>query len=157
MKTLSSILSLAVLLGLAAVGLAGGDYKCDQPAQSCLDAMAAKYAERGWLGIETEKAGDAYAVSEVVAGSPAEAAGFRTGDVLVALNGIDFNSGDKNELKKVKSSLHPGTKVKYTVRRAGGETQLVATLGAVPEEVLAQWVGEHMLDQHSHVRVAAKD
>ena len=156
MKSLRLFLALALLLGFAAAGFAGGDHKCDKSAQDCLDKMAAHMKARGWLGIETEKTADGrYAVSAVEAGSPAEAAGFRAGDVLLALDGADLYAEDKTALKKAKESLAVGSKVKYTVQRAGEKTQLAATLAPVPDAVLAQWIGEHMLDQHSHVRVAA--
>lgn len=156
MKTLRWFLALALLLGFAASGIAGGDHKCDKSAQDCLDKMAAKLQAKGWLGIETEKAADGrYAVAAVTPDSPASAAGLRAGDVLLALNGQDLYAEDKTALKKVKESLAVGSKVKYTVERAGGETQVVATLAPVPDTVLAQWIGEHLLDQHSHVRVAS--
>lgn len=155
-KTLRWFLALALLVGFATMAFAGGDHKCDKSAQDCLDKMAAHIKEKGWLGIETEKTeGGAYAVTAVTAGSPAEAAGFRAGDVLLALNGTDLYAEDKSELKKVKSALAPGSRVEYTVKRSGQKTQLAATLAPVPDTVLAQWIGEHMLDQHSHVRVAA--
>jgi hypothetical protein len=55
----------------------------------------------------------------------------------------------------VKSTLGVGKQVTYTVSRAGRDQQLTATLGTVPREVLAQWVGEHVLDNHSSLAVAA--
>lgn len=156
MKSLRWFLALALLFGFAAAGFAGGDHKCDKSAQDCLDKMAAKLQSKGWLGIETEKTeSGAYAVAAVTPGSPAAAAGFRAGDVLVALNGVALDSEDKTALKKVKENLAVGSEVRYTVKRAGEKAQLTATLAAVPEAVLAQWIGEHMLDQHSHVRVAS--
>jgi predicted metalloprotease with PDZ domain len=156
MKSLRLFLALALLLGFAAAGFAGGDHKCDKSAQDCLDTMAAHMKAKGWLGIETEKTADGrWAVSAVEAGSPAAAAGFRAGDVLLALNGADLYAEDKTAIKKVKEGLAVGSRVQYTVERAGAKAQVAATLAPVPEAVLAQWIGEHMLDQHSHVRVAA--
>lgn len=156
LKTLRWFLALALMFGFAFSSLAGGDHKCDKSAQDCLDKMTAKLQAKGWFGMETEKTADGrYAVSAVEPESPAAAAGLRPGDVLLALNGQDLYAEDKTELKKVKESLAVGSKVKYTVERAGDKTQVVATLAPVPDTVLAQWVGEHLLDQHSHVRVAA--
>lgn len=156
MKSLRWFLALVVLVGFAAAGFAGGDHKCDKSAQDCLDKMASHMKAKGWLGIETDQTDDGrWAVTAVVVGSPAEQAGFRAGDVLLALNGADLYGEDKTALKKVKESLAPGSKVKYTVERAGEKTQVAATLAPVPDVVLARWIGEHMLDQHSHVRVAA--
>ena len=118
---------IALVLALLATGsaFAGGDHGCDKSAQECLNATAAKYAKHGWLGLETEKHYDAYAVKAVTPGSPAEAAGFQPGDVLVALNGVALAEENKAELKKVKKSL-----------------------------AVARWVGEHMLEYHVQEMVA---
>ena len=114
------------------------------------------YAKKGYLGIETEKIGEGrYAVSSIVAGSPAEKAGFQKGDVLVALNGARFGEENKEAVMKAKSALGPGKAATYTVSRAGAEKQLSATLSEVPREVLAKWVGEHVID-HTGDQVAAK-
>jgi predicted metalloprotease with PDZ domain len=156
MKSLRWFLALVLLVGFAAAGFAGGDHKCDKSAQDCLDKMADYLKSKGWVGIETEKTADGrYAVSAVTEGSPADEAGFRPGDVLVALNGVEFAAQDKAALKKAKESFKPGNTVKYTVERAGERTQLAVTLAPLPDAVLARWIGEHMLDEHSHVRVAS--
>lgn len=144
-KTLRWTLSLALLLAFASVGLAGGE-KCAEKSKEHREKMAAEYKQRGWLGIETEQTADGrYAVAAVEAGSPAAAAGFRTGDVLLAMNGADLYAEDKTALKKAKSALRPGSEVRYTVERAGEKAWLTATLAPVPEAVLARW-----LDDHSH-------
>ncbi len=142
-KTLRWFLSLTVLVAFASVALAGGE-KCAQEAKEHREKMTAEFKQKGWLGIETEKAADGrYAVAAVEAGSPAEAAGFRAGDVLLALNGTDLYAEDKTALKKAKSALRPGSEVEYTVERAGEKAWLTATLAPVPEAVLARWLDEH--------------
>jgi S1-C subfamily serine protease len=109
----------------------------------------------GWLGLETEKnAAGAYAVKAVTPGSPAAAAGFQPGDVLVAFNGVAMDGANKEAMKKAKAGSAPGKQVTYTVRRGGAERQLTATLAPVPKEVLAQWLGEHLIDEHLSTAVA---
>ena len=41
------------------------------------------------------------------------------------------------------------------MKRDGKKAVVEATLGEVPEQVMAQWIGEHMLDQHAHIEVAS--
>ena len=131
--------------------------RCGKSAEDCVSAMAAKIQQKGWLGIETEKTGDGhYAIVGVEPYSPAQKAGFRKGDVLVALNGISLYSEDKTELKKVKTGLAVGAAVSYTVKRGDSKKVLDATLAEVPAPVMAQWIGEHMLDQHAHIEVASR-
>ncbi len=145
-----------VLLGGVSLAVAGGSGKCaEQHTQASYQKMAEKMAAKGWLGIETEKtAAGGYAVTSIAKGSPAERAGFQVGDVLVALNGVRLSEENKDAVYKVKSTLGPGKAVAYTISRRGAEQQLSATLAEVPREVLAEWLGTHVLD-HTTVAVAA--
>lgn len=143
MKPAVTLLALALVVGLVTAAFAGGTHAGDgKCATDAAHAKKAKMAAKGWLGIDTEKdeATGAYRVSKVAAGSPAEQAGFRPGDVLVAFNGIPVK--DKERIKAAKASIAVGSQVTYTVARAGAEQKLAATLAPVPEEVLAQWQAE---------------
>lgn len=156
MKKLVLLLALVVVLATAgAVSAGSGHGEKHASAESCLAEKAAQMAKHGWLGLETEKAaGGGWAVAAVHPGSPAEAAGFRAGDVLLALNGVRLAEDNKEAVKKVKAGLAVGSRVTYTVARDGGERQLQATLAPVPREVLAQWLGEDVLDHHVSVQLA---
>ena len=63
---------------------------------------------------------------------------------------------DPKKIKKVKKGLSIGSNVAYTVKRDDGKHVLEATLAEVPEQVMARWIGEHMLDQHAHIEVASR-
>ena len=153
--TSSSIVAVAVAFAGATIAFAGGDQCAEQHTQASYEQMAKKYAAKGYLGIETEKVAEGrYAVSKVAAGSPAEKAGFQKGDVLIALNGARFGDANKDAVMKAKATLAPGKAATYTVARAGAERQLTATLSAVPREILAQWVGEHVIE-HTGDQLAA--
>jgi S1-C subfamily serine protease len=66
-------------------------------------------------------------VSSVQAGSAAESAGLKQGDVITALNGASVN--DSNELRNHIASTQPGTDVTLDVLRDGRQQQLRARLG----------------------------
>jgi len=66
-------------------------------------------------------------VSAVTPGSPAERAGVKTGDLILALNGQPTNSS--NELRNRIAGTSPGTEVTLTLFRNGSEQQVKATLG----------------------------
>jgi len=155
---LSKVLAAAaVACGLATMGFAGDKQPCTADPADCVKKLSAKYQAHGWLGIETEKGEhDLYSVKAVTAGSPAATAGFQVGDVLLALNGVELSEANKEEIKKMKKSLGPGSQVTYGVRREGAKKSLNATLADVPRAVLAQWIGEHMLEHHAGTQVAAK-
>jgi membrane-associated protease RseP (regulator of RpoE activity) len=139
------------VLLLATVSLsmfAGDTSKCSAGTDDCLKKMVQKYQQAGWLGIEKEKGPDGPVVAAVVPGSPAEAAGFKAGDVIVAINGVDINDANKEALKKATANSAPGAEMTYTVRRQGALAKLTVRLGKVPDDVMAQWIGEHMLKAH---------
>lgn len=149
MKPTVTLLALALVVGLVTAAFAGGGHghgKAKDP-----QARKAELASKGWLGIETEKdeATGSYRIAKIAPGSPAEQAGFRAGDVLVAFNGIPLK--DKEKIKAAKTSIGVGSQVTYTVARAGAEHKLSATLIPVPEQVLAKWLA----DEEKATQVAA--
>jgi S1-C subfamily serine protease len=140
MKRTVPLLVLALILALSSLALAGGE-KCAHDAAH--KAKAAKMAAHGWLGIKTDKDADgAWRVSSVAPNSPAYKAGFRAGDVLVALNGVALTEANKDAVYKAKAECAVGKTVAYTIRRDGAEKTLTATLAPVPDEVLAEWMKE---------------
>ncbi len=142
MKRKTSLLALALTLALTPMAFAGGE-NCAHKTAAAHKEKAAHLAAKGWLGLKTEKdASGAYRVASVKPGSPAAEAGFRAGDVLVAMNGVALTDANKDALKKAKASLGVGKQVSYTVRRDGAEQTLAATLAPVPQEVLAEWIKE---------------
>ncbi len=148
-------LVLPALVAMLAPLAIAGDYHCEMGTQECLDMMAAKYAKSGWTGIEYDKTQDGKIfVKRVVPESPAVKAGFREGDILVAIEGVKYADGNKDQLKAVKESMAPGKTITYTISRDGYEKTLKTTLAKPPNEVLAQWVGTHMLE-HSKTEVAS--
>ena len=150
------IVGLAMLIGVTAVAVAG-DKHCNGTTQECLDKMVAKYQQKGWLGVETEKLDNGRSqITEVYPDSPAEKAGFKAGDVFLAVNGIEINDENMDALKKAKHAMGPGSDVTYTMKRQGGKVKLTAQLGNVPDAVLAEWVGGHMVKNHSTTKLASK-
>ncbi len=55
-----------------------------------------------------------------------------------------------------KKAMSPGKQVTYTVQRAGADRKITATLAAVPQDVLAQWIGNHMMEHASDQAIAQK-
>jgi S1-C subfamily serine protease len=141
MKRALSLLVLALSLTTASAAFAGGE-KCAHDAKvAAAKTRKAELAAHGWLGIKTDKdAAGAYRVTAVTANSPAAQAGFRTGDVLLAVNGAAYS--DKEAVHKAKKECAVGKQVTYKVRRDGAEKTITATLAPVPDEVLAQWMEE---------------
>jgi Do/DeqQ family serine protease len=97
---------------------------------------------RGYLGVTVQpitselaaslglKEARGVIVSNVEAGSPAERAGIKQGDVIVVINGNQIDDG--NSLRNFIASAAPGAEVTMTVLRDGQERQLRATLTELP-------------------------
>lgn len=132
--------------------------KCAYGTQDCLDHMAAKMKTGGWVGIELERdeTSGVMTIQRVVPGSPAEKAGFQVGDVLFALNGIEINDKNETALKAAKKDWKPGQNVNYTLKRGGQSVTAAVTLASMPADVLAKFIGEHMLEHASTEVVASK-
>ncbi len=127
--------------------------KCPYSTQECLNYMAARLKASGWIGIEydPEKNNE---ISRVVAGSPAEKAGLVPGDRLFALNGVEIKPENQEELAKVRKDWAPGQTVHYTVKHGTASRQVDITLAPWPADILARYIGEHML-QHAEDDAAA--
>lgn len=154
MKRLTWLVVAVVSVAVAAPALAGhkGE-KCSQDAQTCLNGMTAK-KDKGWMGLEYDRdASERLVVKKVIEGAPAVKAGFQPGDVLLTRNGIKLS--DYEALKADKGSWKVGANVTYTVLRSGAEKSLAVTLAAMPEEVFARMVGDHMISDHMAVAATA--
>ena len=121
--------------------------------------MSGKLKSSGWVGLEYEPgplSGIGYQVMRVVPGSPAEKAGIQAGDVLYALNGVKLGSDNQDALAKTRKEWKPGQSVTYTVKRAGADREITLTLAPMPADVMAKWIGEHMLEHAQMERASAK-
>lgn len=93
---------------------------------------------RGWIGISFEvtttsadgRVTSENRVTEVMPGSPAERAGIRAGDVLIAVNGFDWNT----DYARAIQSLRPGDPVRLVLDRDGARRELRLTAGSRPAE-----------------------
>ncbi|MEO0081837.1 MAG: PDZ domain-containing protein [candidate division WOR-3 bacterium] len=101
--------------------------------------------KQGWLGVYTENLSwpmlialnieHGVLVTEVAEGSPAQAAGFEVGDVIIELDGQPVEDGQS--LRALVRD-RPEKKVVALIRRRGQERRIIVTLGARKE---TKWIG----------------
>ena len=146
-----------VMIGLASSTAPAGPkgYQCSLDTQACLDMMVSKLKKRGWLGIEYDNSqgSDKLKITRVVPQSPASAAGFAVGDILVSINGAKFADNDEDRCvtcEKTKDAWKPGSTVQYVVRRGCEEIRLTPTLAEMRSDLLEMMVGLHMIE-HAEV------
>jgi len=99
---------------------------------------------RGWLGVSIQnvtpelakslnlKEAKGALVAEVVSDSPADKAGIKRGDVIVALNGKAVE--DSTALRNMVSAAAPGTIIKIDLIREGKSQSLSVTLAEFKEQ-----------------------
>jgi serine protease Do len=99
---------------------------------------------RGWLGVQIQNVNDDIAeslgldnsrgaiVSSIVAGGPADEAGFRRGDVITAVNGDPVETSA--ELTRRVGNFGAGENVRFSVIRDEDEITIRARLGDRPGE-----------------------
>ena len=148
---------LVVLTVLALPALAGEKGKCAGSGEDCLAKMKAKYAEKAWLGVDydTDDQGH-WVIKKVYDNSPAQAAGFEKGDILLAVNDVKYSEDNKKQLKEMYANFEPGSQTTYWVKRQGEKVKLDVTLGSVPEDLQNQWIAEHMKHNHPDFQMASK-
>lgn len=107
-----------------------------------------KKLSRGWLGVTIQDVDENTAkalglpgpkgalISSVMAGEPAEKAGVKAGDVVIAVNGKDVEN-NADLLKKI-AGLTPGEKPELTVIRDGEKKSIVVTLAERDPERVAK-------------------
>ncbi len=116
-----------------------------QLAKSVLDQLKSKgKVTRGWLGVYiqpltpdaaenlgiTDRRGAL--VSDVTSGGPAEKAGIRSGDVIVAFDGKAIK--DEHELPTVVATTKPGKSVNVRLIREGKEISIAVTIAEMTAE-----------------------
>jgi serine protease Do len=105
--------------------------------------MAKGRVVRGWLGVviqeitpeiaETIGVKEGILVAQIAPGSPAEKAGLKVGDIIVAIDGEKVREVRELQFRIMKTP--PGTEVTLTILRGGKEQTIKAKVGEMPEEV----------------------
>lgn len=123
-------------------------HRCPRSIQECVDSRVAEAKRVGLIGLEGVYLGDlgGYRVDSFVTGSRAEAAGVRTGDVLMKVNGIPLADGQA--ARDDAPNRAPGMTVELSLLRGGEEVTVKVEVIEKPKDLLAREIGEHLLEHH---------
>ena len=134
----------------AGTAVAGGYGKCSSAnTQECLEMMATKLKNRGWIGVEINDASGSMEITRILPDSPAQKAGLAAGDVLFAVNGVQYSESNQDTLSAIREQMTPGTTFTFTILKGGTDKEDVPiSLAKMPEEVMAAMIGKHLLEAH---------
>lgn len=149
------LLSLFVLAHPLAT-LAGEAERCPKPLASCAVERRLAYQNRGSLGMEFNRCGLAdaappqarYVVRSVPLGHAAAAAGIRTGDFLLGMNGRELSTLPWQEFEGMLEAVAAGEKVTFRIWREGKELVVPITARRPSDAVREAWVRQHVLYHH---------
>ncbi len=131
---------------------------CDMSPAECEQMLRAYYQDHGWLGADLICEDGTICqpkITKVAAGSPAEAAGFRAGDLVVSMNGIKYSKETEASIHEtIEKGFRVGDTVTYTVTRDGKSATLQATLVRIPDAALKELIASHA---GAHKSAAAGD
>ena len=145
-----ALLPLAAVTFLLSGAAHAGHGPCKAELDDCLSGMGKHLKAKGWVGIELDRHDDGtLGITRVVPASPAEAAGLRAGDRILALNGVSYATADRAAMKKAYSAMVPDNTITYTIDRGGKTLEVDVRLANLPEHIRAQWIAQHLIDGHS--------
>lgn len=131
-----------ILLGIGAASTAYAQTPAPEPKAEARTFSMFFDSDGSFLGVQTQDVTKenfakyglrevrGVAVEKVTEGSPAQAAGLQSGDVIVGFNGEEVTSVRK--LTRLIGEVAPDHQVRITVLRGGSERELTATLGKRP-------------------------
>ena len=101
------------------------------------DLIAGRVVEHAYLGVSVgdNPAGGGAKIGTVRAGSPAETAGLKVGDIVTSID--DKAIADANELTAAVGEKAPGDTIQLTVVRNGATVHVTAKLGTRPASTTA--------------------
>jgi serine protease Do len=121
------------------------------PAETAADIVRelreSGHVERGWLGVQIQPVSEEVAgslglddaqgvlVADVLPDSPAQAAGVRSGDVILRAAGQPME--EYRDLTKLIAGIDAGTEIALDVLRGGKVRTIDVTIGSMPQDDLA--------------------
>lgn len=149
-------LLLCVLLALTVTVMADDDdRRCPAPAEDCARKIREMMTGQMFLGVIFYDSETGIYVKSVVGGSPADEAGLRDGDFIVAIQGQDISDGNVKAFKKLFGKAQKQGKVRLEIRRGDMTMTTTAHLREITEEQITRIIAAHMEAAHSDHKAAA--
>jgi membrane-associated protease RseP (regulator of RpoE activity) len=127
-----AVVALLAVVGGAGFLIAAADSSGSTMASAAASATESQ-SENPWLGMTLTLTPDGVTIAQVIADSPADAAGLQRGDVIEAVDGTEV--GNMNDFRDQLVDKNVGDSVTLSISRDGQAQDVVVTLEAQPEEL----------------------
>lgn len=157
----------ASFAAIASVGLATAE-RDDVSAQmcaaaDCMHSVVEDIRARGWLGLRLGSVRPrGLRVLDVAPGGPAEKAGLRPGDLVLAIGGRPVEAGDPVAVQPLLEQARPGKSLSLLIRRDDALRTVQVQAARLPPDKLADSVGHYVLNaihlcRHPGHQILGKD
>ncbi len=144
-KKLTASAAALFALALAVPAFAGGahcsgDSKATAAASKSSCSSSKTSASNAWAGAWLERsASGTITVADIAKNSPAQKAGLKTGDIVLAVNGYDLADKKSREMCESKAECSVGSAVTYKVQRGKSVKQMKVTLEKMPADAASRF------------------
>lgn len=154
MKKLAFLCIALLVVAVAAVA-DDDDRRCNSPAEECAKRIREMMTGQKFLGVIFYDSETGIYVKSVVDGSPADDAGLKAGDFIVAIEGRDISDGNVKAFKKIFGKAQQQGDVTLKVRR--GEIVLTTTahLREITEEQITRIIAAHIEAAHTDHKITS--
>jgi S1-C subfamily serine protease len=140
--------NLIVALVVAATIAAEGP-KCNGTARECEQKIRHLVSGRRYFGATVQDRNPGLVVNSVHPNSPAERAGLKPGDQLIALNGRSLREASGREFKQLIADARSTGRIWMLISRHGAITKIETRLEPYTKEQVAKMVALHLTMTHT--------
>ena len=133
----------------AAAAVSAEDPKCSATARECDQQIRQMLSGRRFFGAMVEDTRPGIVIKQIIAKSPAEYAGLKAGDRLIAINNKSLTQASAKEYKQVLADARETGKLWIIVWRRGAYKKFEARLEPYTKEQIEKIISAHLANSHT--------
>lgn len=141
--------AIVVAAFVAAAAAVSADSKCSASARECDQQIRSMLSGRRFFGASVEDTKPGLVIKQVAAKSPADYAGLKAGDRLIAINGKSLTQASAKEYKQVLADARETGKLWIIVWRRGAYKKFEARLEPYTKEQIEKAISAHLANSHT--------
>jgi predicted metalloprotease with PDZ domain len=134
---------------IAAATLIADGPKCNGAARECEQQIRQMLSGRRYLGATIEDRNPGLVIKSVHPDSPAEKAGLKPGDLLIAINGKSLRSASTRDFKQHIADARSNGKLWMIIARRGAYSRVETRLEPYTKEQIERIVSAHLSQTHT--------